>query len=59
MLSEALPEQRRQIRHITRAYILHRYAPGRVPLSDLRDAEWSWSSLRWAMIRRLFRVRPA
>lgn len=59
MLSEALPEQRRQIRRITHAYILHRYAPGRVPLSDLRDAEWSWSSLRWAMIRRLFRVRPA
>lgn len=59
MLSEAMPEQRRQIRRVTQAYVLGRYAPGRVPLSDLRDAEWSWSGLRWAMIRRLFRVRPA
>ena len=59
MLSEAIPEQQRQIRRITRAYVLRHYAPGRVPLSDLRDAEWSWSNLRWAMIKRFFRVRPA
>ena len=59
MLSEAIPEQQRQIRRITRAYVLRRYASGRVPLSDLRDAGWSWSNLRWAMIKRFFRVRPA
>ena len=58
-LSAAMPAQQWQVQRIARAYILHRYAPGRVPLSDLRDAEWSWSSLRWAMIKRLFRVQPA
>ena len=59
MLAEAMPAQSRQVQRITRAYVLRRYAPGRVPLGDLRNAEWSWSSLRWAMIRRFFRVRPA
>ena len=59
MLSEAIPAQRRQIQRITRAYVMRRYASGRVPLSDLRDAEWSWGSLRWAMFKRFFRVRPA
>ena len=59
MLSAAMPEQRRHIERITKAYVLRRYTPRRVPLNDLRDAEWSWSSLRWAMIVRFFRVRPA
>ncbi len=59
MLAEAMPGQRRQILRVTHAYVLAHYAPGRVPLSDLRDAEWSWGSLRWAMIKRFFRVRPA
>ena len=59
VLSAAMPEQQRQIMRITRTYMLRRYATGRVPLSDLRDAEWSWGNLRWAMLRRFFRVRPA
>ena len=59
MLSEAMPAQHRHIQRITRAYVMRRYASGRVPLSDLRDAEWSWGSLRWAMFKRFFRVRPA
>ena len=59
MLSEAMPEQRLQIQRITQAYVLRRYTPRTVPLSDLRDAEWSWGNLRWAMIKRFFRVRPA
>lgn len=59
LLSEAMPAQEWQIQRITRAYILHRYAPGRVPLGDLRDAEWSWGILRWSMLKRFFRVRPA
>ncbi|MDE2836631.1 MAG: transglutaminase domain-containing protein [Chloroflexota bacterium] len=59
MLSSAMPEQQPQISRIVRAYVLGRYAPRTVPLSDLRLAEWSWGSLRWAMIRRFFRVRPA
>ena len=59
MLSAAIPEQRAQVLRITWAYVLGRYTSRRVSLSDLRQAEWSWSSLRWAMIRRFFRVRPA
>ncbi len=59
MLSSVMPEQQPQISRIVRAYVLGRYAPRAVPLNDLRQAEWSWSSLRWAMIKRFFRVRPA
>ncbi len=59
MLSAAMPEQHWQILRITWTYVLGRYTSRRVSLSDLRQAEWSWSGLRWAMIRRFFRVRPA
>ena len=59
MLSTAMPDQRERIERITQAYLLRRYSPGIVPLGDLRGAEGSWASLRWAMFRRLFRVRPA
>lgn len=59
MLSTAMPEQGPQIQRITRAYVLRRYAPRTVSLSELRQAEWSWANLRWAMVKRFFRVRPA
>lgn len=58
-LADEVPGHSREIGQITRAYLFRRYAPGRVRLDYLRDAERSWSSLRWALLRRLFRVRPA
>jgi len=30
-----------------------------VSMVDLREADNAWTSLRWPLIRRMFRVRPA
>ena len=56
-LAGEAPSRAREIGHIAAAYALRRYAPGRVPLGALRDAERAWSSLRWALLRRAFRLR--
>ena len=58
-LAREMPAQSRAIGAIARAYVLRCYAPGNVPLSNLRDAEWAWGGVRWAFIKRFFRVRPA
>ena len=58
-LAREMPAQSWAIGAIARAYVLRCYAPGNVPLSNLRDAEWAWGGVRWAFIKRFFRVRPA
>ena len=56
-LAAEAPSRAREIGQVAAAYELRRYAPGRVPLGALRDAERAWESLRWAMLRRAFRLR--
>ena len=57
-LAAEMPPLAGEVRRVAAAYELRRYAPGRVPLGALRDAEASWPTLRWAMLRRAFRLRP-
>ena len=57
-LAAEIPEQSKEIDVIAHAYLLRRYGPGRVPLPAIRAAEDSWSRLRWALLKRLFRIRP-
>ncbi len=57
-LAGELPEQRERIAVIAYAYQLRRYREGPVPLPVVREAEQSWRSLRWSLVKRFFRVRP-
>ncbi len=57
LLAAELPEQEREIASIAEAYELRRYRPGPVPLPLVRESEESWRRLRWAMARRLLRVK--
>ncbi len=57
-LAAEVPEQSKEIDVIAHAYLLRRYGPGRVPLPVIRAAEDSWGRLRWALLKRLFRIRP-
>ena len=56
-LADELPECRADIETIAYAYELRRYGRGHVPLPLLADAQKAWGRLRWAMLRRFFRVR--
>ena len=53
-----VPEQAKEIDVIAHAYLLRRYGPDRVPFPVIRAAEDSWIRLRWALLKRLFRIRP-
>ena len=59
ILASELPEHADAVRELGRVYVNRRYAKGTVSMVDLRDAELAWSALRWPLIRRMFRVRPA
>jgi transglutaminase-like putative cysteine protease len=58
-LVSELPEHAHAIRELGRVYANRRYARGVVSMVDLREADNAWTSLRWPLIRRMFRVRPA
>ena len=54
-LGRQVPGHERDVDHVARAYVRRRYRGRGVPLSDLREAEWAWKRLRWALLWRLFR----
>jgi len=58
-LGEEMPESVADILTLSRAYANRRYAGYPVSMQQLRYAEESWARLRWRMIKRMFRVRPA
>jgi transglutaminase-like putative cysteine protease len=58
-LGEEIPGSARDFHVIARLFANRRYSGKPVPMGDLRLAEESWSRLRWVLIKRLFRLRPA
>lgn len=59
VLATEMPEFADGLRELSRVYSDRRYAGKPVPMGDLRKAEVAWAAIRWGMIRRMFRVRPA
>ena len=59
VLASEMPEFADGVRQLSRIYSDRRYAGKPLPMGDLRKAEVAWASLKWGMIRRMFRVRPA
>ena len=58
-LAAEMPEYAQGIKELARVYSDRRYAGKPLPMGDLRKAEVAWDSIKWGMIRRMFRVRPA
>jgi transglutaminase-like putative cysteine protease len=58
-LAAEMPEHAEAFRELGRVYSNRRYAKGSVSMVDLREAENAWRALRWPLLRRMFRVRPA
>jgi transglutaminase-like putative cysteine protease len=58
-LAAEIPEHATAFRELGRVYSTRRYAQGTISMVDLREAERAWSALRWPLVRRMFRVRPA
>jgi transglutaminase-like putative cysteine protease len=58
-LGEEMPESVADIRMLSWTYASRRYAGYPVSMQQLRLVEQSWERLRWRMIKRMFRVRPA
>jgi transglutaminase-like putative cysteine protease len=58
-LALEMPEYAHAFRDLGRVYSYRKYARGTISMVDLRDAENAWSALRWPLVRRMFRVRPA
>lgn len=58
-LAAEIPEHAAAFRELGRVYSTRRYARGTISMVDLREAEQAWSALRWPLVRRMFRVRPA
>jgi hypothetical protein len=58
-LALEMPEHALAFRDLGRVYSHRKYAQGAISMVDLRDAENAWSALRWPLVRRMFRVRPA
>jgi hypothetical protein len=59
VLASELPEHAASIRVLASLYASRRYAGKPIPMPELRKAEIAWSAMRWALFRRLFRVKPA
>ena len=59
MLGREMPEHAADFHEIARLYAWRRYANTLVSMGELRVAEGAWSRLRWALVRRMFRLRSA
>jgi hypothetical protein len=59
LLAGEIPEHTESFRALARIYSSRRYAGKPLPMPDLRVAELAWGNIRWALFRRLFRVKPA
>jgi len=55
-LASEMPEYAESFRELARVYSGRRYASNLLSMGDLRRAEAAWTSLKWPLIRRLFRV---
>lgn len=58
-LAREVPEADGDIREVVSAYVRHRYSGGGVPEDQIAAAETAWRRLRWTLMKRLLRVRPA
>ena len=58
-LGREMPGHAADFESIARAYAGRRYADSPIPMTDLRNAEEAWSRVRWMLIFRMFRVKPA
>jgi hypothetical protein len=58
-LAAAMPEHSHSFHEVGRVYSIRRYAGDTISMDDRRQAENAWRALRWPLVRRMFRVRPA
>ena len=56
-LAERMPERATAVTDIAEVYAFSRYGPRFLSLPDMQAIDYAWSSLRWALLRRLFRSR--
>ena len=59
ILSREVPEHAVSFHEVARIYGSRRYGGKTISMADVRLAEEAWVEMRWPLVRRLFRVRPA
>jgi transglutaminase-like putative cysteine protease len=59
LLGREVPEAQCDFDELARVYMNRRYSGKLIPMSDLRSVDAAWSRLRWTLIKRMFRARPA
>jgi transglutaminase-like putative cysteine protease len=59
LLSREVPEHAGSFETLAGVYASRRYGGKTISMSDIRRAQEAWETVRWPLVRRLFRVRPA